>query len=952
MPDPTIANLTIGLLNARSISAAGRVPKILSEMLSHNIDFTFFTETWHKTNDDIHISELTPTGFQNYFQPRPNYKTGGGLGVVFPDVFSVTIIDLPHFTCFEQFTFTVNYSTLPQMTFTLIYRPPSSSQSTFQTEFEDLLEFTMNCRNLIILGDFNIHADRISDSFTANYLNLIHHFGLKQHVTGPTHTSGHTLDLIMSRLPDDIDSVTSVHDCDISDHSLVTFTLSFPKPTRSPHRVSCRDWKAFNMDDFKYDLCNTALFSSQQIIAASSVSLAVSEYNTTLVQLIDKHAPLVTKTVFHREPVPWFNANIRTAIQKRRKLEAIWRKTRSPSDRSNFVNQRNYVKTVVNSSKHDYYVNFVTANCNDPKRFWSSLNRLLHRRKITSLPAFDSPIQAADSFANFFTDKINTIRQQFSPSCSYAHHRLHNVSLSDFSPVTTAEVLSVLRATKPKSCPLDPIPTWIVISLADVFAPILCHIANLSLRNGELPLTEKRAIITPLLKKKGLDKENLKNYRPVSGLTFLSKLIEKLVASRIDMYLSINNLLNPFQSAYRTGYSTESVLVRLHNDVITAHENGRLSVIAFLDLSAAFDTVDHTLLLERLEHSYGLTDTVLAWFTSYMTGRTQSVRISNVNSSSHAISCGVPQGSVPGPRLYTLYSAPISDIIRTYNVDHMIYADDTCIYIVFHYDDRENYLCTIESCLHHLEDWFNSSRLCLNPDKTEVLLCPPSLRFNISNVRLLNISGNIIPYTTNVKHLGVYLDHYFTFDDHIKHICQTSFGFIRSVYHIRRYLDEDTTKLLVTAFVNSRLDYCNSILNGCTLAQIQRLQRIQNCCARLVLKLPRMCPTSDAIRKLHWLPIRQRITFKLCCLVHNCIYGNAPSYLSELLAPAPSAGIELSLRSQAAPCLLEPRYHYSTSRGAFSFAAPRLWNHLPPQCRCVTDHVKFRRALKTELFNL
>ena len=200
-----------------------------------------------------------------------------------------------------------------------------------------------------------------------------------------------------------------------------------------------------------------------------------------------------------------------------------------------------------------------------------------------------------------------------------------------------------------------------------------------------------------------------------------------------------------------------------------------------------------------------------------------------------------------------------------------------------------------------------------------------------------------------VRCLGIFIDRQLTFDHHIKTVSKSSFSSIRAIYRIRKYLSERTSTILVSAFVSSRLDYCNSLLNACTSRRLIRLQRIVNVCARLVKRLPRRSPTSETLRQLQWLPVKQRIAFKLACLVHKCVHGAAPFYLCELLSPAASSDIGICLRSQSALRLYEPSYRLQSFRGGFVFCAPRIWNSLSPECRRLTNFRLFKRCLKREL---
>jgi len=203
--------------------------------------------------------------------------------------------------------------------------------------------------------------------------------------------------------------------------------------------------------------------------------------------------------------------------------------------------------------------------------------------------------------------------------------------------------------SKPTTCQLDPTPTPLLIEFLDQLLPTITHIINKSILSGTFPDSLKTAVIKPLLKKSNLDQNILNNYRPVSNLSFLSKILEKVILKQLFEYLNTHSLLSPNQSAYRPAHSTETALLKVMNDILTALDRGDVTFLNLLNLSAAFDTIDHTLVYHILSHNYGISGTALSWFQSYITNCTQSVTINNLSSSSSPLSFRVPQGSVLGP---------------------------------------------------------------------------------------------------------------------------------------------------------------------------------------------------------------------------------------------------------------------------------------------------------------
>ena len=281
----------------------------------------------------------------------------------------------------------------------------------------------------------------------------------------------------------------------------------------------------------------------------------------------------------------------------------------------------------------------------------------------------------------FFDDKVDKVRAAtadadpptFTPAPPGCELRV-------FTPVTAADVVTLVRSLPDKQCLSDPLPTWLLKKNVEVLAPFLCHSFNWSLSHGVVPSNFKSAYLTPLLKKSDLNSDDLSSYRPISNLSVTSKLLERLVAKQLIKYLKDNDLMPDLQSAYRANHSTETAILKVVADILLALDTGDLAALVLIDLSAAFDTVDHTTLLQRLKTSYRLDGVVIGWFRSYLSGRTQHVRSSATTSKPASVGCGVPQGSVLGPILFLLYAADVLQLIQRHELHPHSYADDTQIY--------------------------------------------------------------------------------------------------------------------------------------------------------------------------------------------------------------------------------------------------------------------------------
>ena len=470
------------------------------------------------------------------------------------------------------------------------------------------------------------------------------------------------------------------------------------------------------------------------------------------------------------------------------------------------------------------------------------------------------------------------------------------------------------------------------------------------MQSGCVPSDFKTAHVKPLLKKPKLQHNDLKNYRPVSNLKFISKILEKAVAIQIKNHLSDHNLANHHQSAYKKYHSTESTLLKLQNDFLLNMDQGRVTALTLLDLSAAFDTIDHSILLNRMSSWFGVNGTALEWFKSYLTDRSQSVFLNGTKSSPMPLSYGVPQGSVLGPLLFTLYTSPLSKIIDGFSLSHHLYSDDTQLYTSFTVLNSNSAIQKLQDCLTQIQSWMNHNKLKLNPSKTEFMLIGHKIqREKFSQLFPISLLGNRTNPNDSVRNLGVLFDSDISFSQHITQVCKTSFYHIRNIKRIRKHLSLSTARSVATALITSKLDYCNSVLMGVAERDLNRLQRVQNCLARVVAKAPRFSRSVPLLQSLHWLPIRARIHFKLGTIIYKAISSAQPPYLSEILNKRNSGR---NLRSDSLSNLTIPKTKSITGSRSFSVYAPTYWNTLPYPVRSAKSLTSFRSLQKTHLFRL
>ena len=314
------------------------------------------------------------------------------------------------------------------------------------------------------------------------------------------------------------------------------------------------------------------------------------------------------------------------------------------------------------------------------------------------------------------------------------------------------------------------------------------------------------------------------------------KVIEKVITGRLNEHLINTRLFDPLQSAYRYKHSTETVLMKVQNDILSSLDVDSSASLLMLDLSAVIDTIDHDILLSRLCNVYGITDNALDWFRSYLTGRIQRVVIEDSVPVDQELDFGVPQGSVLGPRIYCMYTKPVSDIIQRHGLPHHSYVDETQLYMTMDHsnNDCRDDLARIELCVSEISEWMNQNILKLNDDKTELIVITSKYKQGLYNDLSITIGDTVVDCSSQVKDLGVIFDRVLSLRHLVSYTSKTCQFHLRNISRIRKYIPQDISIVLIKSLVMSRQAYSNGLLYGLPKCTVSGLQEVQNSTARIV----------------------------------------------------------------------------------------------------------------------
>jgi hypothetical protein len=662
---------------------------------------------------------------------------------------------------------------------------------------------------------------------------------------------------------------------------------------------------------------------------------------------LDLHAPLLSRSVRVNSLPKWMNATVHQSRKRLRQAERVWRSSKSDIDRSVYMMHRNQHHKIINNAKKDFSRSRFQDCSSNPKGLWNHLNQLMGRSKSSVLPSTDDDNFLAEKFLKEFESKIENARASLpSNDNSDFFHSFPQVEphfFSSFSLVSEKKIKRIISSMKPTSCELDPIPTYVLLKCREALIPAITLIVNRCLIDG-MSSELKSSIIKPLFKKGKLHPDEFSSYRPVSNLSFLSKVIEKTVESQVTRFLSSTNQLSPHQHAYKAFHSCETALLTLLNSVYCGLDSDMVCPLVLLDMTAAFDLVDHSLLLRKLEQS-GFCGLALKWFEKYLEGRTQRVYCGKAFSHLAPITCGVPQGSVLGPLLFSIFISGISDVIDSNQFKHIVYADDLQIFCTTSLIDLPMKLRALEDSINKVTERVQLMKLKLNPNKFELIIF--GSKKNVSNIHdaQISINGVVIQSKKDVRSLGVVLDDRLTFEKHLNLVRKTAFFYLRCISKCRRFLDKKSMFILLEALVNSRINYCVSLYYGLPSKQHKKLQSVLNYGIRLLDKLKKKESVSSSFSKYGWLNVSQRVVLRLASIAFSAIKSGSPPSLASLLSLLQDVSGR-QLRSHTQLMLDVPRSCRTYGSRAFSLSAPKCLNSLPNELRQCKSISVFKEKLK------
>ncbi len=931
-------NIKIAFMNINSL------PKKLESFkeecrgfLCNSVDILGFCET--KLTDDI--VQLYSLPYYHLFSNNVSRDKGGVALYIHNKHHSHTRRDLSKLSHHYESLFVEINGQQRNILVGVIYRRPHSNINDFLSSLHDLFSIIQQENKLCyITGDFNIDLLQFETSkHASDLISLFHSHFFYCTVTRPTRVHGNTATLIDHIWSNDLNNqINGIIRSGISDHFPVFSCFSTTSRPPTEGKVVTKTYRVYNDESIGRYREELAATDWTNLYAHHDANECFDKLHNQLTSLHDKHFPLRNKHIKEQHSSnPYITNEIKSLIRQRNKLQRkFYKKTITYGDA--FRSLRNRISQMIRTAKANYFKSKLTEASGNCKRTWAVINTILGRKaksshSITATHETQSvPDVFNTHFVNISKDLAAKISQPSSPFSSYLPNP--NVNTLHLRPVTETELLNIIENSRDNAAGYDELPMQVIKKVATVLCPILTHVFNISISTGVFPEKMKLARVTPIYKSGPSSKPV--NYRPISVLISLSKLLERALYNRLMDFITENNILSPSQYGFRPKRSTETALLSFTNHVLNAFDNNSYLLCIFLDLSKAFDTVNHSILLTKLHH-YGVKGVAHTWFASYLSGRHQHVRVNGQTSTNLPVSCGVPQGSILGPLLFLLY---INDICHSSKLLHFIlFADDSAL---FSSDNNIlNLLNNVNKELKLVADWLSANKLTINTSKTHYIIFNRYKKFTYPLIPV-KINNEILTEVTETKFLGVIVEKHLLWHKHINSIKAKVAKQCGIMYLTRDSLDRHSLLLIYNSLVYPTLIYAIGVWGGASNEALNCLVVTQKRAVRTITGLRRRDHTNNAFTNLKILKFHDLIIMFSSLFVYKSLNSllDTENYFTTN-NPNPH-------QTRNHPIYL-PRTRSSQTQTHIKYHGAKTFNSLPPDIKSKPSLQSFKKAVKKNI---
>ena len=925
--------IKLGCLNVRSI--CGKIEQLQKFVGEQMFDILSINETW--LDESVSDHEIEIPGYMIVRKDRN--RRGGGVCFYVKD----------HIDChvrndignsIESIWLSVKHKGQVVIIGTM-YRPPKSDKMYYDIMLDEIQRARDISDHVILMGDLNY--DYVMDDTLSK--NPVFHIekmlSMKQLIRSPTRTTLTNKSLLDVILTSDCEKHVNntVINISMSDHDCVSteYKLTTNSEKQKHKLVYYREYKQFNTEAFLNELNNEQAITNVEF-CEDDFLIKWNKFRLAFNRISDQHAPIKSFRVKERF-IPWIDSDVVEMMYERDHLKKKAVKTKNEAMWYKYRSLRNQITLKIRNNKKRYYQKKLDECGKDPKKMWKCIN------KITGNNIYKPPHR--DLNCHEFNDHFSTIGEKVIATVTNTSNKLPwkqptcRTTFS-FKKIDTLVILKLLQKLEMDSNTdtLGFDKKLLRIS-ADLIAPILCKFFNMSLKTSVVPDDWKIAKVTPVFKGKG-EMADVNNYRPISLIGHIPKVFEVAVHRQLLYYFQHNNLISIDQSAYLKLHNTQTALHRVLDDWIDDIAHNTYSGICAFDIKKCFDTIDHSILLQKLG-LYGILGKELQWFRSYLFKRSQIVKCHGNISDQRIVKVGVPQGSVLGPLLFVIFINDISQHVGLSTVN--LFADDTLVYCT-----ADNVFNTNEKLQHSVNEimnWYTGNNIVVNEDKCCSMIVGPKKREE-SN---LNIKVNEcdIKHVKSMKYLGLDIDDALSWDNYTTHLGKILFIKCSKLARLSKVLSKVILIKIYNSTIQPNIDYAISIWGCTSQANIDKIQRFQNYCARIIENNFDYIGERgiNLVKKLGWMTIKQRCYYFQNLLIFKSIHGLAPQYMINNVI------LELEIKEVRTRRhdldLFIPKANSEFHKRMLFYRGARSWNELPRNIKDCENLNQFKRLLKRHI---
>lgn len=941
-------------INCRSLNKNFESIKYLLSSLPHSLTAVGVTETW--LTDIYHDSYILP-GY-NFIAKSRLEKSGGGVGIFLSDIFVYKErTDLSRMCPFiECLIIEIVLPSKSNILVGCVYRPPNTDVTKFNDEMLSILKLMNDEKNklCLVMGDFNLDLMKSEvHAQTGEFLNNMQSHSFFPTIKNPTRISDQSATLIDNIFINCVKEKFSsgIVYSDISDHLPIAIHLDLNiVKKRAPVFIKKRLFDAKSIEHF---LTHISCISWNQLIVAPLLddpSVAYDCFFNIYRDAFDLHFPeKIIKCSNKMTPKnEWMTKGLMKSCIKKSKLYKIYKQKCSPENKKRYIEYRNKLKSLLNKAETNFYSKKFQLMSGNMRETWKLIGSILNTNNRSNLP--DSFIidgiknanhnDIVDKFNDYFVNIGSRLASSIPNASKSFSEYMHSQSLDSFSLYLTDanEIIQIVSNFQNKSSAgVDAIPINIMKESICYIAEPISNIINSSLITGIFPDSLKIGKICPIYKSGETDL--FANYRPISILPSFSKIFEKIVFNRLSSYLDKNCVLVNNQYGFRRKHSTYMAIMDMYDSISQAVDKNEFAVGIFIDLSKAFDTLNHDILLSKLE-LYGIRGVPLQWFKNYLSNRKQFVSINGVSSTLSHVNCGVPQGSILGPLLFILY---INDIVNCSHIlKFILFADDTNLF--YSGKDIWQVMQCINAELLKLSEWFRANKLSLNVKKTNFILFGRkriiSSTVNSQKFQLI-IDGNVLDRVDCTKFLGVIIDEKLNWYKHIDHISLKISRALGILNRIKNVMPHNVLLMIYNTLISPYLTYCNIIWCCAKPTLIKKMVVLQKRAVRLITRSSYRTSTGPLFRRLKLLRLMDIHKFQISLFMFKYKYSVLPASCQHYV----KVNVSKHYAVRKSKYFFEPSCRTNIRENSISVCGPRLWNSLPVELQSCTSIGLFKTEL-------